>query len=88
MNRHSFGVDTTERPVILDPGQIGWLPESLGLFTLFKTTGFARSVAEHLFTPEEAAVLRAQPNLNSMAHVKVLLSTAARPSLGTFTHSF
>lgn len=88
MNHHSFGVGTAERPVILDPGQIGWLPESLGLFTLFKTTGFARAVAGHLFTPEEAAVLRSQPDLNSMARVRALLSTAARPSLSMFTHSF
>lgn len=88
MNRQNFGVDTSERPVILDFEQIGWLPESLGLFTLFKTTGFARAVTEHLFTPEEASVLRAQPNLSSMAHVKALLSTAATPSLRTFTHGF
>jgi len=81
MHRSNFGVDTAGRPVILDPGEIGWLPESLGLFTLFKTTGFARAVAEHLFTPKEAAFLRAQPNLNSMAEVKVLLGTAARPTL-------
>ncbi|KAJ7210627.1 hypothetical protein B0H12DRAFT_1033678 [Mycena haematopus] len=85
MHRSNFGVDTAERPVILDPGQIGWLPESLGLFTLFQTTAFARRVAEQLFTPEEAAVLRAQPNLHSMAEVKVLLATAAGPSLSTFT---
>ena len=31
MDRSNFSVDTTERPVILDPGEIGWLPESLGL---------------------------------------------------------
>jgi hypothetical protein len=81
MDRSNFGVDSAKRPVILDAGEIGWLPESLGLFTLFKTTGFARAVAEHLFTPEEATVLRAQPNLISMTQVKALLGTAARPSL-------
>ena len=88
MDRSNFGVDTAGRPVILDPGEIGWLPQSFGLFTLFNTTGFARVVAEHLFTPEAAAVLRAHPNLNSMAEVKALLGTAARPSLSTFTRSF
>ena len=48
-----------------DPGELEWLPESHEFFTFLNTTGFARAVAEHLFTPEEAAVLRAQPNLNS-----------------------
>ncbi|KAJ7199717.1 hypothetical protein B0H12DRAFT_1244609, partial [Mycena haematopus] len=44
MHHSNFGVDTSNRPVILDFGQIGWLPESLGLFTLFNTTAFARGV--------------------------------------------
>jgi len=81
MDRSNFGVDSAERPVILGFGKIGWLPESLGLFALFETTGFARVVAGALVTPEEAASLRARPNLNSMAHVKALLGVAAPPSL-------
>ena len=64
------------------------LPESLELLTLFNTTGFARAFAGQLFTPKEDAVLRAQRSLNSMAEVKALLGTAARPGLSTFTHSF
>lgn len=88
MDRSNFAVDTTGRPVILDFEQIGWLPKSLELFTLLNTTGFARVVSEHLFTPEEIAVLRAQPNLKSIAAVKGLLGIAARPCFGTFTHRF
>jgi len=86
MDRSNFGVDTEGRSVILDCGEIGWLPESLELFTLFRTTGFASSVAEHLYTPEDAATLRKRPNLHAMAGVKVLLGVASRPSLSESTH--
>ncbi|KAH9947793.1 hypothetical protein B0H21DRAFT_821633 [Amylocystis lapponica] len=79
MDRSNFGVDVAGRPVILDFGTIGWLPASLELFTLLNTTGFARVISEHLFTPEETAVLRALPNMRSLAEVKVLLENCDDP---------
>ena len=83
MDASNFGIDAAGRPVVLDPGEIGWLPESLGLYTLFRTTAFARKVAAHLFDLDEATCLCAQPNLASIAGVRMLLGQAARPSLST-----
>lgn len=83
MDASNFGVDATGRPVILDSGEIGWLPESFDLYTLFRTTAFARKVAVCLFGPDEATRLCAQPNLASIAGVRTLLGQAARPSLST-----
>jgi hypothetical protein len=87
MDASNFGVDAAGRPVVLDSGEIGWLPESLDLYTLFRTTGFARKVAAHLFDPDEATRLCAQPNLASMAGVRTLLGQAAPPNLSTSVHS-
>ncbi|KAJ6534885.1 hypothetical protein B0H19DRAFT_1184392 [Mycena capillaripes] len=81
MDASNFGVDATGRPVVLDFGEIGWLPESLDFYTLFRTTAFARKVAAHLFSPDEATRLCAQPNLASIAGVRTLLGQAAGPSL-------
>lgn len=86
MDNSNFGVDSAGRPVILDFGEIGWLPESLALFTLFKTTGFANAVAGQLFDPEEAVGLKAQRNLYPMAFVKALLGVAAQTSLCMYIH--
>ena len=83
MDASNFGIDASGRPVVLDSGEIGWLPESLGLYTLFRTTAFARKVAAHLFGLDEATRLCAQPNLASIAGVRILLGQAARPSLST-----
>jgi hypothetical protein len=81
MDASNFGIDAAGRPVVLDCGEIGWLPESLGLYTLFRTTAFARKVAAHLFDLDEATHLCAQPNLASIAGVRTLLGQAARPCL-------
>ena len=62
-------------------------PESLDLYTLFRTTAFARKVAAHLFGPDEATHLCAQPNLASIAGVRTLLGQMARPSLSTSVRS-
>ena len=87
MDASNFGIDAAGRPVVLDPGEIGWLPEFLGLYTLFRTTAFARKVAAHLFGLDEATRFCAQPNLASIAGVRMLLGQAARPSLSTsITH--
>ncbi|KIO27483.1 hypothetical protein M407DRAFT_23297 [Tulasnella calospora MUT 4182] len=80
MDPSNFGVDAAGRSVILDPGEIGWLPESLALYTLFRTTEFASDVAACLYTPEDAARLGAHPNLASMAVVRVMLAQAAGPT--------
>jgi len=61
MDASNFGIDYTGRPVVLDSGEIGWLPESLYLYTLFRTMGFARKVAAHLFGLDDATRLCAQP---------------------------
>jgi len=87
MDASNFGIDAAGRAVVLDSGEIGWLPESLGLYTLFRTTGFARKVAAHLFGLDEATRLCAQPNLASIAGVRTLLGQAAGPSLSTSLHS-
>ena len=87
MDRSNFGVNTEGRPVILDAGEIGWLPESLELFTLFRTTWFGNSITENLYAPEDAAILREQPKLHSMAQVRGLLRMAAQPSLSESTRS-
>jgi len=79
MDVSNFGVDAAGRPVILDFGEIGWLPESLDLYTLFRTTAFARKVAAHLYGPDEAVRLCAQPNLDSIARVRTLVGQAVRP---------
>ncbi|TDL14469.1 hypothetical protein BD410DRAFT_203463 [Rickenella mellea] len=81
MNTSNFGVDAAGRPVVLDFGEIGWLPESLDLYTLLRTTAFARKVAEHLFGPDEATSLCSHPNLASMSEIRALLAMAARPNL-------
>ena len=87
MDASNFGVDPAGRLVILDFGEIGWLPESLDLYTLFRTTAFAQKVAVRLFGPDEAMRLGAQPNLASIAGVRMLLGQAARPGLSTSVHS-
>ena len=87
MDASNFGVDAAGQPVILDSGEIGWLPESLDLYTLLRTTGFAWKVAAHLFGRDEATRLCVQPNLASFAGVRSLLGMAAEPSLSTFVHS-
>ena len=63
------------------------LPESLGLFTPFNTTGLARAVAGHLFTPKEDAILQAQHSLNSMAEVKALLGQQLDQALVRSIHT-
>ncbi|KIO20142.1 hypothetical protein M407DRAFT_30177 [Tulasnella calospora MUT 4182] len=80
MDPSNFGVDVAGKSVILDPGEIGWLPESLALYTLFRTTDFASNVAACLYAPEDAARLGAHPNLASMAGMRVMLAQAAGPT--------
>ncbi|KIO27451.1 hypothetical protein M407DRAFT_23270 [Tulasnella calospora MUT 4182] len=81
MDPSNFGVDAAGQSVILDPGEIGWLPESLALYMLFRTTDFARDVTACLYAPEDAAHLGAHPNLASMGGVRVMLAQAAGPNL-------
>jgi len=81
MDASNFGVDAAGRPVVLDFGEIGWLPESLDLYTLFRTKAFARKVAPHLFGPDEATRLRELPNLAPIAGARMILGMAAEPSL-------
>ena len=87
MNASNFGVDAPGRPVVLDFSEIGWLPESLDLYTLFRTTGFARKVVAHLFSPEEATRLCTLPNLASMSELRMFLGMAAVPNLITSVYS-
>lgn len=87
MDASNFGIDAAGRPVVLDSGEIGWLPESLDLYTLLRTKAFAREVAVHLFGPDEATRLCAQPNMDSMAGVRALLGQAASPNLSRSIHS-
>ncbi|KAG8921588.1 hypothetical protein FRC01_000175 [Tulasnella sp. 417] len=83
MHSCNFGVDTAGRAVVLDAGDLGWLPQSLADYTLFGTTGFARAVAAYLYDdPDVAARVQQSPNLASMDRVKVLLWTAYPSSLG------
>jgi len=81
MDASNFGVDAAGRPVVLDFGEIGWLPESLDLYTLLQTTAFAQEVAAHLFGADEATRLCSQPNLTSIAGVRMLLVQAALQTL-------
>ncbi|KAF7295702.1 hypothetical protein MIND_01110600 [Mycena indigotica] len=59
----NFGVDTAGNPVVLDFQQICWLPESLELYTLLRTTGFAWLVAEQLYTADECRALASRSDL-------------------------
>jgi hypothetical protein len=69
----NFGVDTAGRPVVFDFAEIGWLPESLALYT-FLATSFAKKVAAHVFGVHQGPLhLSAHPNLDSIARVRALL---------------
>jgi hypothetical protein len=87
MDASNFGVDAAGRPVVLDFAEIGWLPESLDLYTLLRSTAFAMKVAAHLFSPDEAELLNSQPNMNSITRVRALLVQGAQPSLSMSVHS-
>lgn len=87
MDASNFGVDAAGRPVVLDFRTIGWLPESLHLFTLLRSTHFAHEVAVHLFGSDEATRLREQPNLTTLGRVRTLLVQEAFPSFRTSNHS-
>ncbi|KAG8921587.1 hypothetical protein FRC01_000174 [Tulasnella sp. 417] len=83
MDSSNFGVDTAGRAVVFDAGDLGWLPESLADYTLFRTTGFARAVAACLYDdPDVATRVKQSPTLASMGQVRGLLWTAYPASLG------
>jgi hypothetical protein len=86
MGVSNFGVDTSGRPVVFDFAEIGWLPESLGLYTLLRTTSFAKKVAAHMFGVNEVTRLSAQlrTNLDAIARVSSLLGMTF--PLSMFTH--
>lgn len=81
MDSSNFAVDPMGRTVILDFGEIGWLPASLANFTLLETSGFARDVSVHVFGDRLKSVV-ASSNLDSLYAVKVCLGTASRSNLG------
>ena len=74
MHTSNFAVDATERVVIFDFGEIGWLPASLANFTLLRTSSFAGDVSAHVFGKDCDSVA-ASSNLASMSAVKVYLHT-------------
>ena len=82
MHPSNFAVDATGRPGILDFLEIGWLPESLANFTLFRTSGFASSVSARVFR-DDLDSIKASSNLASLCAVRRCLYTGFTSDLGT-----
>ncbi|KAJ7660374.1 hypothetical protein DFH06DRAFT_1089702 [Mycena polygramma] len=82
MDASNFGVDTDGRPVIWDAATIQALPVTLADFTLLRTTQFAKDVAAHMFTEDEMAARRREPNMMSLGEVRRRVFMGADPTYG------